>query len=300
MISLKQMEALFWIAELGTFERAAARLNTTQSAISKRIQELELAVDFLVFDRTRRGARQLTVKGEHLLEVGKEMLALQERVIDLRTSGETPSRRLRIGVTELTALTWFPKLIVKIRELYPNVMLEPHVDTARALAARLDDDELDLIVVPDGVPTDEVACIQLAEVSNNWMARPGLVDASRILRMDEIARLPTVTQGTRSGTGAFYNRWFRSQGVMLPQVLTTDNLMALVGFTVAGLGISYLPSECLRPFVEQGKLVIVGAYPPLPAIPYSVAYRHDRPSAFAAKIAELTRDVCDFSQQLQS
>jgi len=40
MITLKQIEALHWIAELGSFERAAAQLNTTQSTVSKRIQQL--------------------------------------------------------------------------------------------------------------------------------------------------------------------------------------------------------------------------------------------------------------------
>ena len=39
MITLRQLEALYWIVQLGTFKRAAARLNTTQSAISKRIKE---------------------------------------------------------------------------------------------------------------------------------------------------------------------------------------------------------------------------------------------------------------------
>jgi DNA-binding transcriptional LysR family regulator len=40
MVTLKQLEALYWIGQLGTFERAATKLSTTQSTISKRIQEL--------------------------------------------------------------------------------------------------------------------------------------------------------------------------------------------------------------------------------------------------------------------
>ena len=41
MLTFKQVEALFWIVELGSFEAAASKLNASQSAISKRIQELE-------------------------------------------------------------------------------------------------------------------------------------------------------------------------------------------------------------------------------------------------------------------
>lgn len=57
MLTFKQMEALYWIVQLGSFDAAATRLNTTQSAISKRIQELERAFDLTVFDRAHRSAR---------------------------------------------------------------------------------------------------------------------------------------------------------------------------------------------------------------------------------------------------
>src|SRR6185437_2713914 len=67
VITLKQVEALYWIAELGSFEAAALRLNTTQSAISKRIQELESRFDLEIFDRSRRTAC-LTPKGEEILQ----------------------------------------------------------------------------------------------------------------------------------------------------------------------------------------------------------------------------------------
>jgi DNA-binding transcriptional LysR family regulator len=55
VIILKQVEALHWMVQLGSFERAAAKLNTKQSAISKRIQELEAASGIAVFDCSQRG-----------------------------------------------------------------------------------------------------------------------------------------------------------------------------------------------------------------------------------------------------
>jgi Bacterial regulatory helix-turn-helix protein, lysR family len=39
--TFEQLEAVFWIAQLGGFAAAAKRLHTTQSAISKRVHELE-------------------------------------------------------------------------------------------------------------------------------------------------------------------------------------------------------------------------------------------------------------------
>ncbi|MCM2292597.1 LysR family transcriptional regulator [Allorhizobium sp. BGMRC 0089] len=299
LITLKQMEAVYWISQLGTFERAAARLNTTQSAISKRIQELEITAGLAVFDRNQRGAK-LTEKGEHLLALGLEMLKLHDRVLELKSSEETPARRLRIGITELSALTWFPRLVSHIRETYPNVSLEPIVATSRTLDDMLKDSDLDLIVVPEVFPSEDVTYVRLADVSNVWMARPGLVKTDEALTLEQLAAYPAVLQGGQSGTGLFYNRWMRSQGLMFNQSLISDNLMALLGLTVAGVGISYLPRQCFRPLVDEGKLVVIPTRPVLPPIPYSVVYRNDRPSAFVASIADLMCDICDFSRQLQS
>ena len=299
MITLKQLEALYWISQLGTFERAAAKLNTTQSAISKRIHELEAASRLPLFDRNQRGAR-LTEKGEHLLALGQEMLGLQQRILDLKDAKEMPARRLRFGVTELAALTWLPRLVTAVRERYPQVTLEPHIDASFALTDKLREDVLDIIVIPETFSDDEITSVRVAEVPNAWLARPGLVERQDALTYEELARYPILTQGARAGTGLYYHRWFRSQGIVFSQILTSDNLIALLGLTVAGVGVCYLPRQVFRPLVDEGKLVVVATRPALPPTPYSVMYRSDRPSVFISAIADMIADVCDFSRQLQS
>ena len=41
MLTFKQIEALYWTVRLGTFSASAQKLHTTQSAITKRIKDLE-------------------------------------------------------------------------------------------------------------------------------------------------------------------------------------------------------------------------------------------------------------------
>ena len=38
MMTFKQLEAIYWVTQLGGFSQAADKLHTTQSAISKRVQ----------------------------------------------------------------------------------------------------------------------------------------------------------------------------------------------------------------------------------------------------------------------
>ncbi len=298
MVTLKQIEALHWIAELGSFERAAAQLGTTQSTASKRIQQLEAEFGKPLFDRTQRGAR-LTEWSEQLLAIGREMLNLQDRVVELKNGGPMPARRLRLGVTELCAITWLPKLIAALRQTYPAVTIEPEVDLSRNLHERLSEGRIDLIITPEGLADADMAAVPLAKVRNAWMARPGLVAQPGPLTMHDLAGYPILIQGRGSGSGLFFEKWFRTEGLSLKRTLATDSLMAMVGLTVAGLGVSYLPQQCFGPLVKEGKLAVIETEPSLPEVPYAAIYRMDRPSAFVSSVAEVAQGVCDYSRYLQ-
>lgn len=298
MITLKQLEALHWIAELGTFERAAAKLNTTQSAVSKRIQELETATSLAIFDRSQRGAR-LTEEGASLLAIGEEMLGLRERIFSLKGVRESPARRLRVGVTELTALTWFPTFVSELRAAYPRLRFEPEVDLSSSLFERLLGGSMDLIVIPEAFSDQRASALRLAEVHNSWMASPDLVRTSRTLNLEELNAYTILSQGPHSGSGVYFDRWLKSHGTSFSRVLSSNSLVALVGLTLAGIGVSYLPRQCFQPLVEAGKLRVISTKPLLPPVPYVAMFCNDQQSAFHLKIAELAKKVCDFSTQNQ-
>lgn len=178
-------------------------------------------------------------------------------------------------------------------------IIEPEVEMSRTLYARLLGDTIDLIVIPEAFSDPEVTAIRVAEVTNAWMARPNLVKVRRTLRMEELTGYPILMQGGGSGSGLYFNKWLKSQGVVFPRVLSSDGLTALVGLAVAGLGICYLPRQCFRPLIDERKLVMVPTKPKLPLVPYATMYWNDRPSALTSAVVELARSVCDFSRQLQ-
>ena len=299
IITLKQLEGLYWIGQLGTFERAAARLNTTQSAISKRIQELELDTGVTLFDRSQRNA-VMTEKGEQLLALAEEMLALRQRAASIARQDDVPARLLRLGVPELSALTWLPRFIFALRAAHPNVVIETEVDLGRNLHDRLTEGQLDVIIVPDAFASPHVTSLHLARVRNVWMGSPKLVGARRRVSIEELTEHTILVQGNRSGTGLWVANWLQSEAAVVRRQFSSDSLIALLGMTVAGLGVTYLPLLCFEPLVAEGKLAIIPTEPELPDIPYVVSYRKDLPNAFAARVAELARESCDFSRQLQS
>jgi len=303
VITLKQLEALRWIVQLGTFERAALRLNTTQSTISKRMQELESATGLDVFDRSQRQAR-LTEKGEALYALAQRMLALADDIATLKTADGAAPRTLRLGVTELTAWTWLPRLVTTLRKHYPGLILKPEVDMSRTLYERLREGRVDVIIIPDTLHRPEALAVPLAEVANSWVAKPGVVQTDTRkptpLTLQQLAQYPVLVQGQRSGSGMHFSRWLKAQGVDIPQVIESDSFNAMLGMAVAGLGVIHMPTACFRSLVERGKLEEIQVAPALPAVPYAAMALAERPSRFIEGVLKLAQQTCDFSRQFQS
>lgn len=299
MMTFKQLEAIYWIAHLGGFSAAASRLHTTQSAISKRIQELEAAFGTPLFDRALRTAR-LTDKGEEMFLLAKRLLAQRDAAVEAFSRPEVMQRRIRLGVTELTAMTWLPRLVRLIQEVYPKVTIEPDVDLSMGLRDKLLADEVDVIVVPDAFQDDRFVTRRAGSVASAWMCKPGLLDSNQSIRVQVLALQRLLVQGDRSGTGIVYNNWLQSRGVEMPSTIVSNNMIALIGMTVAGLGVSYLPLQCLSSLVEDGSLAVLKVSPALPRVNYMTMHRSEIHSPLISSIVMMVEGCCDFSRMFQT
>lgn len=293
MITFKQLEALYWIARLGSFAAAADKLFTTQSAISKRVQELEAQFQVEVFDRSKRSAR-LTDKGAEILHYATGLLEQRDQFIERASSHEVMIRNFSLGVTELTAMTWLPRLVQRMRAEFPRLNIQPEVDLSASLFERLMDETIDLIVIPDAFNDSRCVSVPLATVENAWMAAPELCPGDAPLSYADLAQFTMLVQGNRSGTGLVYGRWLAEHGVSASRTIPCESLVAQVGFTVSGLGVSYLPVPVMMPLLQAGRLRRLPVQGQLPQVRYAVYYRSDRDSQFRKRVTELARDCCGF------
>ena len=206
---------------------------------------------------------------------------------------------MRIGITELTAMTWLPRLIATIQRLYPKVVIEPTVDSSPLLRDKVLADELDLVFVPDAFTDTRITSTRVGEVAHAWLCKPGLVATGRTLRLHEIAQHRMLVQGPQSGTGRVYDAWMKERGAEPAEVIVVSNLVAMLGLVVSGIGVSYLPHRCLSSLVEAGLLTEIDVTPALPPIAYVALHKGGHRSALVASIAMLAQECCDFSAMFQ-
>src|SRR5690606_20721919 len=147
MYTFKQMEAFYWSATLGSFSASAKRLHATQSAIAKRVGELEAFVGTPLFERRPR-ALILTQPGQRFVKLAEQMLALNTHIVQQIADTAKVSGIVRLGVTELVGLTWLVQLIDHVKRRYPDIELLPHIDGGVTLYENLAEGNLDLVIMP--------------------------------------------------------------------------------------------------------------------------------------------------------
>ncbi|MCA3184681.1 MULTISPECIES: LysR family transcriptional regulator [unclassified Cupriavidus] len=297
MITFKQLEAVFWVVQAGGFSQAAMKLHTTQSAISKRVQELEQMFGLQLFDRGRR-AVGLTEKGEEVFILAKRLLEQRDVTVAQLSRAEVLERRLAIGITELTAMTWLPQLVKQIQSHYPRVIIEPHVDMSINLRDKLLADEIDMMIVPNAYEDARFASMPLGKVENVWWSKPGLCDSSKPMKLHQLAAQRILVD--RSGPGILYSQWFKSHGFQPENVIVSNSIVALIGMTVSGLGVSYFPKACLSQMNTLGMLEVLRVTPSLPDVTYVAMYKSGLRSSLIASIIMLAQECCDFTKILQT
>lgn len=286
MISIKQIEAFYWTARLGTIHKAAIKLSVTPSAATKRVQELErLAIEPLF---ERQGTRlKLTGHGHHMLSEVEAFLKDLNSLDELKSEENRLSRILRIGITELSALTWFPAFAKKMKAAYPDLKLHPEVDLSAVLQEKILNGALDAVVIQDIFLPDELASIPIQTVQYGWFCKPGLLPTDRPLSPFEVAKYPVIEQTSGSGLTALSRQLFTGLGIEVGLIFGSNSLSALAGLVEAGVGVACLPVKYYRPAVRQGRMTQVKTYPKAPTATYHFAYWPDDQATLRNTIASI-------------
>lgn len=292
MITIKQIEAFYWAAKLGTVQRAATKLYVTQSAATKRIQELERISAVPLFEISGRKA-ELTAKGKELFELSESFLAATSRLDEVRTSTKHVARILHVGVVELIALTWFADFARQLATIYPNVTLHPDVDLSATLREKLHDGRLDFAVIPESWVEPSMAWVRLGMVQFTWICAPGTFPDKKVTLQD-LASHPLIDQGPRSELTLLCESIFAQAGLAPTRVAGSTSLAALAGLVEAGLGISCVPQVLCQAAINKGRLQVIQTDPPAPSIAYVGAFLKGHQASLGYALADIATQCCDF------
>ena len=289
-ITLRQVEAFYWTATLGSVHAAAEHLNFSQPAVSARIKELESAMNVPLF--TRRNQRmQLTEDGRNAVAYAERVLGAGQEFERLGRAGPALEGVLRLGSDESTAMVALSEILTELKRRHPRLLVELTIDVGAVLKEKLRKREIDIALHTSASAVLHVIDEQLGWVDFQWVAAREL-DVPEGPFVPAIAtKLPIITNPPPSTLNAAVRQWLRRGGVDFEAVNSCNSLSLMLRLVRAGHAIAVLPTPVLREQIAAGEVRCLPAEPRIPPIAYYASYLKEETGRDASVVVEVAKTV---------
>lgn len=150
-LDLRSLQWSLIVARLGGFRRAAHALGVEQSAVSRRVRDLEDDLGVSLFQRGPGGAVATHAGRAFLQRVDALVGGLAAAVTEARDAGAGQVGRLRIGVSFSLVSDSLFELIRRFHAAHPRVRIEMTEGRASAHLEAVTNRRLDVAVLPGGM-----------------------------------------------------------------------------------------------------------------------------------------------------
>ncbi|MCF2870935.1 LysR family transcriptional regulator [Octadecabacter sp. G9-8] len=291
VLNIKQLEALVWVAELGSFRKAAHHLGTTQPNISSRISGLEKTLGVVVMQRDA-GSIQLTDKGREILAVAHKLLRNAEEIVQICDRPDLVADRLRLGVTELVACTWLHAYLRAIKAAYPSLNVELTVDLSRNLDSELRSNRLDIAIQTAPFASAASGVIELGTFPYIWVATPQI--ASALVGPVTVADLLPHTVLTHARHTQAYGELVEyavAKSLPVSRFVSSSSLASCVQMAADGMGVTLLPKALVEKEIAEHRLIEVDvSWTPTP-LRFAARYQSERAALYLTHCAQMAADA---------
>ena len=237
----KDLELIITIARTRNITVAADSLYLTQSAISKRIKNIENELKNRIFIRTHQGVR-LTTAGELVLEKALKITnEFSEMKIYLESHGKDVFGSHTIGVSENFMFYHLPDIAASYHLKYTNVKLTFKTTKSHNLYPLVLNNDVDLAIVRGNYWWDGVKHILSTETM--------CVVYDRKYENVPLKDITYIERTTDSVQYASMNKWRHENDLMNPpSIIVMDSISSSMDLVKRGIGWALIPEVALDGF----------------------------------------------------
>ncbi len=261
---LEWLEDLLAVAETGSFHEAAERRFLTQSAFSRRIQNIEDHIGIELFDRTRKPVQLRPTMADKHDHIQRLAIELRQLVVDLRLDARVASNRVVLASQHALTTTLTPYLVKRIRRQNEAIH-------ARLRSANLDEcfglllsRQADIAIVYR-VPGEEhpvsAGYVESALIGVDQLLP--VFDADAIAWLQEQAvqgEVPYIAYPGDVFFGTVMGRLIMPRlggSIRMIPIAETALTLAAMEMATAGIGVAWVPESLARPRIKEGVLADV-------------------------------------------
>jgi DNA-binding transcriptional LysR family regulator len=258
---IDNLKALAAVIDNKSLTKAASRLFLTQSAISRRIQQLEEVLGGTLLDRTQRPPAPTSL-GRRVYEQSLPILRAVDDLIKLTRQDAAPTGILRFGISQAIGDVILAESLERLSREFPTLDVRVRAGWGVSLAAQVGTGELDAAIIILSADTRPelplvgwtIATVDIAIVQSRWHPRVrqpvALVDLAK-----EDWILNPIGCGYRAGLESAMGERDRSLRIAVDTYGTEIQLRMVA----SGLGLGLVPRSVLRASASRDEIEIVNA-----------------------------------------
>ena len=266
----------FWrVAKLQHLTRAAEELNTSQSAVSAQIRQLEERIGEPLFDREGR-RMVLTATGQLVQAYAENIFGLGQEMLGRLQGQAAGITRLRVGSVATMSRNyqenWLRPLLAD-----PGVTLTLESGVLEGLIERLLQHQLDVVLANETVPAHPdrpLHCRFLGSQSISLVGPASRWHSCSLRIPNDLDGLDLALPGPRHAVRAQFDALCLSAGVA-PRLRAEVDDMAMLRLIARDSGwLTVLPEVVVQDELRAGVLVTVGQSPDLRESFYAITAPH--------------------------
>ena len=253
-VDLADVQAFFLVSDTGSFVRAAERLNTSKSKVSRQVSRLEDVLQARLLTRTPKGA-QLTDAGTLYYERARAALG------ELEAAGEAVACSVSeiAGPIRLTGpvsfgITHLSEALAEFAVRHPRVDFDISFSDKRVDIVR---EGFDIAVRIGALQDSSLLARKLGRVHSITIASPAyLARMGRPQMPEDLTNHQGLYYANTSATGMwrYVTKGGRERSVKVPMRLRGDNGAMLLKAAIAGLGIARMPTFIAADAIQSGQV----------------------------------------------
>ena len=263
--SVRQLQYLVAVAELGGFRKAADACGVSQPSLSAQVAQVEAVLGVQVFERSPKGVR-VTAAGSVVAARARQVLvAMQDLREAARQQGDPLKGTLRVGVIPTVCPYLLPDVAPALKKALPDLHLHWSEDKTDALMRQIAEGRIDAAILALDARVAALAHVAIGDDPFVLAAAPG-----HPLLKDKRAASPAVLNGA-TVLLLEDGHCFRDQAMALctrsgahEAGLRATGLSTLVQMVGAGAGVTLLPWLAVSVENRRGQLAVRAFKSPAP------------------------------------
>lgn len=263
---LDWLEDILAVAETGSFSEAAEKRHLTQSAFSRRIQNIEDFVGAELFDRSRKPVQLRPTTQDQHSQMNRLASDLRQLVTDLRRGARKTANRIVIASQHALTTTLTPSILDGIQTTQPDIFMKLRSANLDECFALLLSRQADIAIVyrlPDQLHPISADYIETAIVGTDRLIP--VYAASKTAQLNERFRkgdLPYIAYPSEVFLGQVMDRLvlptLRRLSDPVPKAETALTLAA-VELAAVGVAVAWVPLSLAATRLNAGTLIDLSA-----------------------------------------